>query len=121
VPDVALGGHSVPLGLLFYRGNLLPARYRGGAFVARRGGGGRARFIGYDVIFVPFANGQPAGPTEPFLTGFIADYDQGTVHGRPVGLAELPDGSLLVSDDAGNVVWRVSAATARAPGRQPAP
>jgi glucose/arabinose dehydrogenase len=107
VPDLALGAHSVPLGLLFYQGRAFPERFRGGAFVARRGGGSRVDFLGFDVVFVPFAGGRPAGPPEPFLTGFIADMARAQVHGRPVGLAELADGSLLVADDAGNTVWRV--------------
>lgn len=107
VPDLALGGHSVPLGLRFYRGEQFPEKYRSGAFVARRGGVGRADFLGYDVVFIPFENGAPTGEVESFLTGFIADRDLGTVRGRPVGVAELTDGSLLISDDAGNTIWRV--------------
>jgi glucose/arabinose dehydrogenase len=108
VPDLALGGHSVPLGLRFYRGGSFPEKYRHGAFIARRGGVGRAEFLGYDVVFIPFENGAPTGVIEPFLSGFIADGALGTVHGRPVGVAEMVDGSLLISDDAGNTVWRVS-------------
>jgi glucose/arabinose dehydrogenase len=108
VPDLALGGHSVPLGLRFYRGSLFPEKYRHGAFVARRGGVGRAEFLGYDVVFIPFDAGAPTGEIEPFLTGFIADRSLGTVHGRPVAVAELADGSLLISDDAGNTIWHVS-------------
>ncbi len=107
VPDLALGGHSVPLGLLFYQGDLFPSRYREGAFVARRAGVGRAEFIGPDVVFLPFEDGRPTGEVEPFLTGFVADEPSGRVHGRAVGLAELPDGSLLLSDDGANVIWRV--------------
>jgi glucose/arabinose dehydrogenase len=107
VPDLALGAHSVPLGLHFYRGKSFPGRYRQGAFVARRGGGSRVEFLGFDVVFVPFADGAPSAAPEPFLTGFIADMTRGQVHGRPVGLAELPDGSLLVADDAGNTLWRI--------------
>jgi len=107
VPDLALGAHSVPLGLHFYRGTAFPPRYRQGAFVARRGGGSRVEFLGFDVVFVPFAGGAPSGPPEPFLSGFIGDPKRGQVHGRPVGLAELPDGSLLVADDAGNTLWRI--------------
>jgi glucose/arabinose dehydrogenase len=108
VPDLALGGHSVPLGLRFLRGTAFPERYRSGAFVARRGGGSRTRYLGFDVVFVPFAAGRPTGAVEPFLGGFIADDARGEVYGRPVDLAELPDGSLLVSDDAGQAIWRVS-------------
>jgi glucose/arabinose dehydrogenase len=106
VPDLAIGAHSVPLGLLFYRGNQFPEDYRHGAFVARRGGVSRARFVGIDVIFVSFERGQ-AEHFAPFLTGFIADYDQGAVYGRPAGLAMLADGSLLVADDSAGIIWRV--------------
>lgn len=116
VPDLALGAHSVPLGLHFYRGDQFPERYRGGAFVARRGGVGRSEFLGYDVVFIPFRDGAPTGEIEPFLGGFIADASLGTVHGRPVAVAELGDGSLVVSDDAGNAVWRVEFVGARAEG-----
>jgi glucose/arabinose dehydrogenase len=108
VPDLALGGHSVPLGLHFYRGESFPDKYRHGAFVARRGGVGRSEFMGYDVIFVPFEDGMPTGQLEPFLGGFFAATGRDEVYGRPVGLEELPDGSLLVSDDAGNAVWHIS-------------
>jgi len=107
VPDLAVDAHSVPLGLLFYRGQQFPASYRKGAFVARRGGVSRTRFVGLDVIFVSFNDGQARG-YESFLSGFVADYDQGTVYGRPVGLAMLADGSLLVSDDSAGIIWRVS-------------
>jgi glucose/arabinose dehydrogenase len=108
VPDLALGAHTVPLGLHFYRGSMFPGRYRAGVFVARRGGGGRARFEGFDVVFVPFRDGQPSGSIEPFLGGFVASLDRGEVYGRPVDVAELPDGSLLVSDDGGDLIWRIS-------------
>lgn len=108
VPDLALGGHSVPLGLHFLTGKAFPARYREGAFIARRGGGGRTRYLGFDVVFVPFAGGSPTGAIEPFLTGFVADDVRAEVYGRPVDVVELPDGSLLVSDDAGQAIWRVS-------------
>jgi glucose/arabinose dehydrogenase len=108
VPDLALGGHSVPLGLAFLRGSAFPDRYRSGAFVARRGGGSRVRYLGFDVVFVPFADGVPTGEIEPFLTGFVPDPASPRVYGRPVDVAELPDGSLLVSDDAGRAVWRVA-------------
>ena len=108
VPDLALGGHSVPLGLRFYRGSRFPEKYQRGAFVARKGGVGRAEFLGYDVVFIPFEDGAPSGVIQPFLTGFIADRALGTVHGRPVAIEELADGSLLISDDASNVVWQVS-------------
>ena len=92
------------------QGTALPERYRNGAFVALHGSWNRTRFSGYKVVFVPFANGQPSGPTEDVLTGFIKNEDTNEVYGRPVGLATLADGSILVVDDGGNCVWRVHAA-----------
>ena len=109
VPDYALGSHTASLGLVFYDGGSFPERYRGGAFVGQRGSWNRSEFSGYKVVFVPFDGGQPSGAAEDFLTGFIADPESGEAYGRPVGLALLPDGSLLVADDAGNTVWRVEA------------
>jgi glucose/arabinose dehydrogenase len=106
-PDMAVGAHTASLGLLFYRGTAFPERYRGGAFIGQHGSWNRAVLSGYKVAFVPFAGGRPSGPLEDFLTGFVADGDASEVYGRPCGLAELADGSLLVADDAGDVVWRV--------------
>ena len=107
VPDYALGAHTASLGLLFYRGQAFPLAWRG-AFVGQHGSWNRARLSGYRVAFLPFEHGQPAArPLTDFLTGFVADADEATVYGRPVGLAEMKDGSLLVADDAGNRVWRV--------------
>jgi glucose/arabinose dehydrogenase len=108
-PDYALGSHTASLGLVFYDGDSFPERYRSGAFVGQRGSWNRSEFSGYRVVFVPFDGGQPSGAAEDFLTGFIADPERGEAYGRPVGLALLPDGSLLVADDAGNTVWRVEA------------
>jgi glucose/arabinose dehydrogenase len=110
VPDYALGSHTASLGFAFYTGRSFPERYHGGAFIGQRGSWNRSRFSGYKVVFVPFRDGKPAGPPEDFLTGFMANAQTGEAHGRPVGLALLPDGSLLVADDAGNAVWRVQAA-----------
>jgi len=107
VPDLALEAHSVPLGLRFYRGDAFPARWRGGAFVARRGGVGRRELRGYDLLFIPFAGGRPAGPPETFLSGFLADPAAGTIHGRPVDVVETGDGALLLSDDTAGMIWRV--------------
>jgi glucose/arabinose dehydrogenase len=107
VPDMAIGAHTASLGLLFYDGESYPARFKGGAFIGQHGSWNRSRFSGYAVTFVPFANGRPSGPMQEFLTGFIASEERSEVHGRPVGLAMLADGSLLVADDAGNRVWRV--------------
>ena len=107
-PDYALGAHSTPTGLLFYRGRTFPDPYRGGAFISQRGSVASERFTGYRVVFVPFEGGRPSGPPREFLTGFIANEEAAEVYGRPMGLAELPDGSLLLADDAGNRIWRVA-------------
>jgi glucose/arabinose dehydrogenase len=108
VPDLAIGAHTASMGLMFYDASAFPQHYRGGAFIGQHGSWNRSRFAGYKVIFVPFQAGRPSGPPEDFLTGFIADEAKSEVYGRPVGLAVLPDGSLLVADDGGNVVWRVT-------------
>jgi glucose/arabinose dehydrogenase len=108
VPQVLLASHSAALGLLFYTGAQFPGEYRHSAFVALHGSINRSRLSGYSVARVPFRAGKPTGPPENFLTGFIArDDDQKEAWGRPVGLLQLPDGSLLVSDDGGNRIWRV--------------
>lgn len=108
-PDYALGPHAASLGLVFYDGKLLPSHYANGAFVGQHGSWNRNPPSGYKVIFVPFANGRPAGNTEDILTGFLnAD---GDAYGRPVGVAIDKAGALLVADDVGNVVWRVTPMT----------
>jgi glucose/arabinose dehydrogenase len=107
-PDFPLGSHVAPLGLEFYSGSSFSDHYRGGAFVSLHGSWNRSRFAGYKVVFVPFRDGRPSGPAEDFLTGFIQDENASTVYGRPVGLATLGDGSLLVADDGANCIWRVS-------------
>jgi glucose/arabinose dehydrogenase len=107
VPDVALASHSASLGLAFYDKNAFPEKYRNGAFVGQHGSWNRSAFSGYKVVFVPFQNGKPTGKPEDFLTGFIANGEE--VHGRPVGITVLADGSMLVADDAANTIWRVSA------------
>ena len=104
-PDYALGAHVASLGLAFYDGKLLPARYANGAFIGLHGSWNRDPPSGYKVAFVPFANGQPAGEIEDVLTGFLDE--QGNAHGRPVGVVVDARGALLVADDVGNVVWRV--------------
>lgn len=108
VPDLALGAHTASLGLAFYQGKAFPQKYRGGAFVGQRGSWNRSEFVGYRVAFVPFQDGKPAGKAEDFLTGFLANHQE--AYGRPVGVAVAADGSLLVADEPGNVVWRVSVA-----------
>jgi glucose/arabinose dehydrogenase len=109
-PDYSLGSHVAPLGLAFYSGPSFPARYRNGAFIALHGSWNHSRFVGYKVVFVPFAEGKPSGPAEDFLTGFIQNEEASTVYGRPAGLAVLRDGSLLVADDGANCIWRVASA-----------
>ena len=106
VPDVPVGAHTASLGLAFYTKNNFPKKYHGGAFVGQHGSWNRSIFSGYKVIFIPFTNGRPGQP-EDFLTGFIASEEKAEVYGRPVGVTVLPDGSMLVADDAGNVIWRV--------------
>jgi glucose/arabinose dehydrogenase len=108
VPDVAMGAHASCLGLAFYTKKAFPKRYQGGAFVGEHGSWNRSKFNGYKVAFVPFENGKPIGGPEDFLTGFIADESKNEVYGKPVGLLVMADGSLLVADDAGNTIWRVS-------------
>jgi glucose/arabinose dehydrogenase len=107
-PDYALGAHTATMDIEFYQGAAFPERYRGGAFVTQRGSWNRGEFAGYRVLFLPFRNGRPSGTAEDFLTGFLVP-GKDEVYGRPVGLAVLPDGSLLVADDAGDRIWRVSA------------
>jgi glucose/arabinose dehydrogenase len=109
-PDFALGSHVAPLGLVFYQGSMFPERYREGAFVTLHGSWNRKSFAGYKVVFVPFQNGEPSGAAEDVLTGFIKNESTNEVFGRPVGVEQLSDGSLIVADDGGNCVWRISAA-----------
>ncbi|MBN9662783.1 MAG: sorbosone dehydrogenase family protein [Acidobacteria bacterium] len=108
VPDVILPAHAAVLDARFYTGKMFPARYQGGAFLAFHGSWNRAQRLGYSVAFVPFKDGRPSGPPEDFLTGFMTDPNSKEVWGRPVGLLPLPDGSLLVTDDGGNKIWRIS-------------
>jgi len=112
-PDYALGSHVAALGLAFYRGKSFPSRYHGGAFIGMHGSWNRSNFVGYKVAFVRFENGRPTGPIEDFLTGFIANEKASQVYGRPVGVTVWTDGSLLVADDSGGKVWRVSATPSR--------
>ena len=108
-PDLLFEAHSAPLGLVFYEGEQFPAEYKGDAFVALHGSWNAGVPTGYKVVRVKFANGEPAGGYDNFATGF---WEQGAetaqVWGRPVGLAVAKDGSLLIADDAGKAVWRVS-------------
>jgi glucose/arabinose dehydrogenase len=104
-PDYALGPHTASLGLAFYGSDALPG-YRGGAFIAQHGSWNRKPLSGYRVIFVPFAGGRPQGMPRDVLTGFVNE--DGEALGRPVGVAVDATGALLVADDVGNTVWRVS-------------
>jgi len=108
VPDVLLGPHVAPLESTFYTAKQFPAKYWHGAFVALHGSWNRSIHSGYQVVFVPFKNGEPSGLPENFLNGFDPNPRAKAVDGRPVGVAVAKDGSLLVSDDVGNVIWRVS-------------
>ena len=108
VPDYALGPHTASLGLAWSDGASLPPQLRHGMFVGQHGSWNRNPRSGYEVIFVRFANGKPSGLPIEVLTGFV-DAD-GKAMGRPVGVAIDKRGSLLVADDVGNTVWRVSAA-----------
>jgi len=105
-PDYALGNHTASLGLTFYAGDLFPPRYRHGAFIGQHGSWNRKPRSGYKVIFVAFENGKPSGPPKDILTGFVSESDE--AWGRPVGVVVDTSGALLVADDVGNVVWRVS-------------
>jgi glucose/arabinose dehydrogenase len=107
-PDYSLGAHSAPLGLAFYRGSAFPAQYRGGAFIAEHGSWNRGHPVGYKVVYIPFRDGMPTGLPEDFMTGFKPDIAKSETYGRPVGVITDKAGGLLVTDDAANVVWRVS-------------
>jgi hypothetical protein len=107
VPDYSLSSHVAALGLTFTMNSALPENYRSGAFVGQHGSWNRSAFNGYNVVYIPFENGMPAGKAQPVVTGFL-DGDQ--ARGRPVGVGIDGTGALLVADDAGNTVWRVAAA-----------
>jgi len=106
-PDYGLSSHVATLGLAFSQGETLSPAFANGVFVGEHGSWDRSPLNGYQVIFVPLANGRPAGDPIPVVTGFLGK-DNKTVHGRPVGVALDRTGALLIADDAGNVVWRVS-------------
>ncbi|WP_407295517.1 PQQ-dependent sugar dehydrogenase [Stutzerimonas zhaodongensis] len=106
VPDYALGAHTASLGLAFYEGSLFPDRFRHGAFVGQHGSWNRKPRSGYKVVFVPFKDGSPSGAAEDVLTGFVNEDEQAM--GRPVGVAVDKSGALLVADDVGDVIWRVT-------------
>lgn len=108
-PDYGLSSHVAPLGLAFYSATTFPERFRGGAFIGEHGSWNRPELNGYRVVFVPFQDGHPAGKPIDFVTGFVKE---GKARGRPVGVAVEKSGALVVADDVGNTVWRVTAAAA---------
>ncbi len=108
VPDVLLQSHSAPLGLAFYTGTQFPAEYRGDAFLALHGSWNRKQRTGYKVVRIPIRDGKPTGAYEDFIVGWSPADDRPDVWGRPVAILPLSDGSLLVTDDAHNVIWRVT-------------
>jgi glucose/arabinose dehydrogenase len=105
-PDYALSSHVAPLGLVFNTGTGLPKSYAGGAFVGEHGSWNRQVLNGYKVVFVPFSDGKPNGVPQDVVTGLLNSDNQ--ARGRPVGLAIDKAGALLVADDVGNTVWRVT-------------
>jgi glucose/arabinose dehydrogenase len=108
VPDVLLAPHSAPLGLVFYDGTMFPQEYRGDAFATMHGSWNRSGRTGYKIVRIPMKDGAATGAYEDFMTGFVLSDD--AVDGRPVGIAVAKDGSLLVSEDGNNTIWRVSVA-----------
>jgi hypothetical protein len=107
-PDYALSSHVAPLGMVFNTADTLPPAYRGGAFVGEHGSWNRTPLNGYKVIYVPFSDGKPNGTAQDVVTGFLNSNNQ--ARGRPVGLAIDKTGALLIADDVGNTVWRVTGA-----------
>jgi glucose/arabinose dehydrogenase len=107
-PDLALGAHVAPLQFAFYEAAQFPSTYLHGAFIAEHGSWNRRIRSGYDVVFVPFNDGKPVGKPIPFFSGFVPDPAGKNVYGRMVGVAVAKDGSLLISDDGANVIWRVT-------------
>ena len=105
-PDYGLSSHVAPLGLAFYEGSSFPAQFKGGAFVGEHGSWNRPDRNGYKVVFIKFENGKPVGQPMDFVTGFL---DGKNDRGRPVGVAVDKSGALIVADDVGNTVWRVTA------------
>jgi len=109
VPDYALGAHTASLGLAFSEVGALPGEFAEGAFIGQHGSWNRSPRSGFKVIFVPFTAGEPSGEPVDVLTGFVND--DGEAYGRPVGVALDRHGAVLVADDVGGIVWRVTAAT----------
>lgn len=114
-PDYALGAHTAPLGLAWSAGSALPEPFATGMFVGLHGSWNRAPRSGYKVVFVAFRDGKPTGTPIDLLTGFVSS--DGDAWGRPVGVALDNKGAVLVADDVGNTVWRVTAAAPTAAAR----
>ncbi|MEK6409677.1 MAG: sorbosone dehydrogenase family protein [Acidobacteriota bacterium] len=108
VPDVLIQAHSAVLGMVFYEGKSFPADHQGDAFVALHGSWNRTNRTGYKIIRIRFKNGKPVGGYDDFVTGWMLGEDKPEVWGRPVSLLVLKDGSMLITDDGGNKIWRVS-------------
>ena len=108
VPDVVLGAHVAVIDWEFYAGKMFPQKYQGGAFFAFHGSWNRSKRVGQSIGFIPFKNGKPSGPLEEFLHGWMLGPDKQEVWGRPVGLLQMTDGSLLVSEDGNNKIYRIS-------------
>lgn len=107
-PDYALSSHVAPLGMLFYTGKMLPQTYQDGVFISEHGSWDRSPLNGYKVSFVAFKDGKPVGKPQSVITGFVSR-DEKELYGAPVGLAQDKEGALIIADDVGNTVWRVSA------------
>lgn len=105
-PDVSLGAHTASLGLAFYKGSGFPQQYQG-AYIGQHGSWNKSQLSGYKVVFVPFKNGKPTGKPQDFLTGFTTG-NGNEVYGRPVNLAVTAKGDLLLADDSGNTIWKIS-------------
>jgi glucose/arabinose dehydrogenase len=107
-PDYALGGHTASLGLCWHKAGTLPG-FGDGMIIGQHGSWNRSKLSGYRVVFIPFENGAPSGPARDILTGFLSD-DESKSYGRPGGVTISPKGELLVADDVGDVIWRVTGA-----------
>jgi len=109
VPDLLFEAHSSVLDIVFYEGQQFPAEYRGSAFVALKGSWNRSEPTGYKIVRVPFKDGKPVGYYENFAAGFwVSGLHRAEVWGRPAALAVTKDGALLVADDTGGTIWRIS-------------
>jgi glucose/arabinose dehydrogenase len=106
--DILLGSHVAVLDFIFYTGKQFPKEYQGGAFLAFHGSWNRSKRVGQSIAFIPFKDGKPSGPMTEALTGWMLGPDEREVWGRPVGILQLPDGSLLISEDGNNRVWHLS-------------